>query len=120
MRAWLLVCLVAGGCGSSSVSLSDYPDAYRDAYCRYLTRCGAFPDMATCERANTGLDLFIDASAQASVDMGKVVFDGETAQKCLDQFGAQTCDTTDASGRSFPAACDHIIHGTVEIGRASW
>jgi hypothetical protein len=118
MRAWLLVCLVAGGCGSSSVSFSDYPDAFRDAYCKYLTRCGVFPDTGTCENANTDLDIFVDASAQAAVDMGKVVFDGETAQKCLDEFGAQTCDTTDESGRAFPASCDHIIQGTVDAGGA--
>ena len=118
MMRWVLVCFVVSACGSSSVSFSDYPDSFRDAYCRYLARCGVFPDASTCEHANTDLDLFIDASAQAAVDMGKVIFDGETAQKCLDQFGAQTCDTTDESGRAFPAACDQIIHGTVDAGGA--
>jgi hypothetical protein len=114
MARWVIV-LVLGAC-SNSVSLADYPDAFRDAYCNYLARCGAFPDVDTCKKANIGFNLHIDPSSQAAVDQGKVIFDGDTAAKCLDEFGSQTCDQTDASGRSLPTSCGNIVHGTVGAG----
>jgi len=117
MRRWALVVLCVGACGNS-VSLADYPEAFHDAYCSYLARCGVFPDADTCKKANIGFNFHIDPSTQAAVDMGKVVYDGDTAAKCVDEFGGQTCDQTDASGRSFPQSCDHIVHGTVGSGGA--
>lgn len=118
MRRWALAVVVLCACGGDAISLQDYPAAFKDAYCRYLTRCGAFPDVETCQRANIGFNLHIDASSQAAVDMGTVLFDGETAAKCLDELGSQTCDQTDASGRSYPEACNDLVQGTVAAGGA--
>ena len=114
---WLLVLAACGG-GSGSVTLADYPQAFKDAYCRYLARCGEFPDVATCETANIGFNFHIDPSSQAAVDMNKVIFDGDQAAACLDAFGAQTCDSTDESGRSLPASCQNAVRGTVGSGGA--
>jgi hypothetical protein len=112
---WLLVLASCGG----GLTLDEYPSAFRDAYCKYLTRCGEFPDVTTCENANIGLNIHLDPSSQAEVDQGKVSFDGSLAQDCLDAFGSQTCDTTDEDGRAFfPAKCRDITKGSVGSGGA--
>lgn len=114
----LLALLVLAGCGGS-LTIDEYPTALRDAYCKYLTRCGAFPDVDTCQHANIGINIVIDPSDQQAVDKGKVLFDGGLAQDCLDAFGAQTCDSTDEDGRSFVSQkCRDIIKGTVGNGGA--
>lgn len=118
MRRLLVLVFVLAGCGGG-LTIEEYPAAFRDAYCKYLTRCGSFPDVSTCERANIGIRLTIDPSSKAEIDMGKVIFDGSLAQDCLDAFGSQTCDTTDEDGRSFfPAKCRDIAKGTVGSGGA--
>ena len=114
----LLVLLVVAGCGGG-ISIEEYPTAFRDAYCKYLARCGSFPDVATCQHANIGINLVIDPSSKSAIDKGKVIFDGNLAQDCLDAFGAQTCDQTDSDGRAFfPAKCRDIVKGTVGDGGA--
>lgn len=114
---WVWLLLLAS-CGSG-LTIQEYPSALGDAFCKYLTRCGSFPDVSTCERANIGIRLQIDPSTQAEVDQGKVIFDGSLAQDCLDEFGSQTCDTTDEDGRSFfPTKCRDIVKGTVAGGGA--
>lgn len=114
----LLALLVLAGCGGG-ITIEEYPTAFRDAYCKYATRCGAFPDVSTCQHANIGINLVIDPSSKEAVDKGKVIFDGSLAQDCLDAFGAQTCDTTDQDGRAFfPAKCRDIVKGTVGSGGA--
>lgn len=112
--AWLLVVAACGG-GSGSVTIQEYPQAFKDAFCRYATRCGEFPDIATCESANIGFNLHIDPSSLAAVDMNKVIFNGDLAGKCLDEYGAQSCDTTDQDGRTF-ADCSNVVSGTVGSG----
>ena len=114
----LLALLVLAGCGGS-LTIDEYPAALRDAYCKYETRCGAFPDISTCEHANIGLPTTIDVSLKEAIDKGKATFDGGLAQDCLDAFGAQTCDTTDEDSRSFALAkCRTIVKGTVGSGGA--
>ena len=112
----LLALLVLAGCGGG-LTIDEYPTAFRDAYCKYETRCGAFPDIDTCEHANIGITVTIDPSSKEAVDKGKVIFDGSLAQDCLVAFGSQTCDTTDEDGRSFfVAKCREIMKGTVGDG----
>ena len=114
----LLALIVLAGCGGG-LTIDEYPTAFRNAYCKYETRCGAFPDIDTCEHANIGITLTIDPSSKEAVDKGKVIFDGNLAQDCLDAFGAQTCDTTDEDGRSFfLVKCRDIVKGTVGDGGA--
>ena len=118
MRRFSLLLAMAVGCGSG-LTIDEYPTAFRDAYCKYLTRCGSFPDVGTCQSANLGINLVIDPSSKAAVDKGKVIFDGNLAQDCLDAFGAQTCDQTDEDGRAFfPTKCRDIVKGTVGSGGA--
>jgi len=117
MRSLLCV-LVLAGCGGG-LTIDEYPTAFRNAICKYETRCGYFPDIDTCEHANIGISLTVDPSSQEAVDKGKVIFDGSLAQDCLDAFGAQTCDTTDEDGRAFfMAKCRDIVKGTVGNGGA--
>ncbi|MBV8760477.1 MAG: hypothetical protein JO257_24510 [Deltaproteobacteria bacterium] len=117
MRSLLLL-FVLVGCGGG-LTIDEYPSAVRDAFCKYLARCGSFPDVDTCKRANIGINLVINPSDKASVDQGKVIFDGSLAQDCLDAFASQTCDTTDQDGRAFSTAkCRDIIKGTVGNGGA--
>jgi hypothetical protein len=113
----VVVAACSGG-GGGSVTLTEYPKALQDAYCRYLARCGAFPDVATCERANLGLPMQVSPRMQAEIDMGKVVYDSDKAGQCIDDFGAQSCDTTDEDGRVEPQSCIDITHGTVGSGGA--
>jgi hypothetical protein len=118
MRRWAWLAALLSACGGG-ISIEEYPTAFRDAYCKYETRCGLFPDIGTCERANIGFNLVIDPSEKAAVDQGKTKFDGALASDCLDAFGAQTCDTTDEDGRAFfTEKCREIVKGTVGDGGA--
>src|SRR5262245_40516053 len=57
--------------GVDPVSLENYPQQFRDAFCRSFVKCGVVKDLDTCRNLNFGVDLHITASGHAAFDMGK-------------------------------------------------
>ena len=118
MRRWLLVLLCAA-CSSDHggpVTYDQFEADVQTDFCSYLVRCGVFPDAATCEASNEGVEVVSDASTTAAIDMGRIAFNGAQASACLAAVGAASCDST--MSRATPAACTNIISGTVGSGSA--
>jgi hypothetical protein len=105
-------------CGTDSVAIDDYPSALREAYCRYLVKCGVVEDEGTCAKANLGGTFYFSASEKAAVDMGKLEYHGGSAQKCFDAFAARSCDVTSESNRVLPDACVTITVGAQHAGES--
>lgn len=111
-----LAVLAAACGGKDSIALDDYPQAFRDAFCRNFIKCNAVRDLETCRNLNFGVDLYITASGQAAFDMGKAEFDGEKAQACVDGIAGASCDLTSESQRALPEACAQVVRGTLAAG----
>jgi hypothetical protein len=129
MRRLVIAAIVLTGCGPGSVTLDDYPEAARGAYCSYMAECGVVEDVETCLATNIGfdftindLDLRLSASRRAAIAMGKIRYDGESAKRCLDALGvARGCDPTAEISRVRPDECLEIfsgrLHGDEECAR---
>jgi hypothetical protein len=105
--------------GGDYVSIEQLANAYKDAYCTYLVRCGMFPDHATCAgSAVIGSSFGIDVNVIAAVYAGRVRYNGSNAHACLAAIAGNTCDKTDEIGRVTPRACLELIDGTVDHGGA--
>lgn len=105
-RALVVVVLV--GCGGGIPS-SDYLARLVDARCSYLTRCGLFPDTATCK---TFLPQAADPSFQAAIDAGRSHYDADKAEQCVNQVANASCDLTSQEGRESPSVCQEVLTGT--------
>lgn len=116
MRTLVIATAVLAGCGVDPVAVDDYASEVRDAYCRYLARCGGIEDVATCRRLEIGLHVRLSATELAAIDMGRTKFDGENARRCLDALADRSCDTTSKSNRAVPDACRSIVTGTLHEG----
>jgi hypothetical protein len=113
-----LAVVAACGGGSDSVALDDYPQEFREAFCRNFVKCGVVKDLETCRNLNFGVDVHITASGQAAFDMGKAKFNGGKAQACVDGIADASCDLTSESQRQLPLACDEVASGTLRAGEA--
>jgi len=117
MRNHALVVLVIAACGpdsgSGSIPIDGLGAAAVDAFCDIYVRCGLFPDQATCHSLY-GLDIMVDADLVAAVKAGKVIYHGDKARVCFDEFTATTCERSEVfSSRNQPLACDQTFEGTV-------
>jgi hypothetical protein len=113
MRWWALV-LVA--CHTTTpLDRAHLAAAFVDAECHYLTKCGEFPDEASCHLAYTGLNFTVDADGLA-IDQHLALYDPIKARICVDATANASCDRTDASTRVSPEACDTVIRGTMGNG----
>lgn len=112
---WLFALALVAACGDTvqPIAMADLDREYADAICRYWSRCGLFPDVATCHRAYTGLHFPVDPNAYAGVTAGVVKYDGVKARTCIDADANQSCDLTSSSARVPPVACDGIFTGTM-------
>src|SRR5689334_1464758 len=90
--------LVACG-GYASVSSDEFPQSYRDAFCRNFVKCGAVKDLGTCRKLNFGQDIHVAASGQAAFVMGKADFNSGNAQACVVAIANADCDLTSESER---------------------
>ena len=104
--------LAAAACGGDSISIDELPGELEAALCGRLARCNAFVSVEACRDS---VRLQVDAIAH-SIEEGRVTYDGEAAASCIDSFAGQTCDSTSASVRVTPAACDRAIRGAVADG----
>ena len=101
------------GC-SSGIDYDHFDEAYIDAECSRYIRCGLVKNAAECT-ADFERTRISYASVQAALDTGKLVYDEDAAQDCLDAFAALPCDTA-----AYPSdgldACAGVLTGTVAIG----
>ena len=124
--------LVFAACGGGgSLSLEEFPQELRDAYCKDLARCGVVKDLATCQHTDLGvfeLDLRLNGSQLGVFDGGAARFDGGKAQDCVDKITNASCDLTDEvqrglsllvpDRRALPEVCNQIFTGTLHAGEA--
>jgi hypothetical protein len=107
----MLLVLLAG-CGG--IAYEDYPDAVRDATCSYLVRCHAASNLDDC-RAYYGRTAIESPSLDAALDAGKVSYNEDAAQRCIDAYGALSCDETLLADDAL-AACAEVLTGRLRSG----
>jgi hypothetical protein len=106
------------GDGDNYVVVGDIPTAYKEANCRYLARCGVFPDEATCMAARLNNAAYIDPDLLAAIGAGRVIYNGSNVSACFDAIANATCDQTDQDGRLHLPACDAFFQGTLLGGES--
>ena len=111
-------CLVALGlvvaCGDNRLpGIDDFVDAYAEAFCAHVVRCGELPDAETCARVVRFTPLHPDLIA--AVRAGKVRWHDEIAHACIELVASRSCDLTSEEGRR---PCGDIITGTLGDGAA--
>jgi len=90
---------------------------FRAEYCRYLARCGAVPDQASCLDMNVNITTNSDPNLKAAIEAGKIKYDGGIIGRCYHQIGDLSCDRTDEKARTLGGiACYGGTLGTVETG----
>jgi hypothetical protein len=110
-----------GGAPASGVTLEELPDAYADALCTVLERCGgvyydlvtAYEDCRTltAERLRqAGLD-----ALAAAVAAGSVEYHPDKVPACLSAIETRACDQLNDRGID---ACEAAIHGTAQKGES--
>jgi hypothetical protein len=124
-----LVALLVWGCSSSGdgedpesfIAYTEIAAAYKDASCDYLVRCGQFADKATCIGANLNIEpITLSDQVVASIDAGRIRYNGSNVKKCIDAWAARTCDSTDENGRAPIPECLRITSATVASGGECW
>lgn len=129
------VLLLAGCNSNSTIKLSNIDQAYADAICHMYATCTQVngqggggvdstlirllaqnPGTATCSdlvMQNGGADL---GAYQASVDAGRIKYDGSAAKTCLNAL-TSSCMAFDSSRASaVSSACDRVWQGQVAAG----
>ena len=98
----------SGGSSSGSVPLSDLKSRAIAADCELETRCGGYPDVASCQGSVTNsVDQLI-----AGVNAGRIEYDGNAAAACLAVLAKLGCDLTEQPANE-PRACAGVFKGTV-------
>jgi hypothetical protein len=113
MRIAVLAALAA--C-SGGIAFEDFDDERRRATCDYYVRCGAFGTSGECEMyfERFGVD---NPSLQSAIAAGKVRYDGDAAQDCVDALAGLDCKFADQAADAL-AVCDDVLIGTGKIGAA--
>jgi hypothetical protein len=108
------------GDGSNYVLATEIKKAYKEANCTFLTKCGLFPDKASCIAANQSgsTSLELDPNVVAAIGAGRVYYNGSNVKECFDALAARSCDETSESVRVTPLACRNVLTGTVHAGEA--
>jgi hypothetical protein len=108
----LAVAMMLVGC-SGGIDAKDYANQVQTAECEMRSRCGQFPDVASCEAYFPTGD---DGSLLAAIDHGAVTFDGDKAQQCINDLANAPCDQTSMEARSFPDSCTQAVRGNTAVG----
>jgi hypothetical protein len=103
---------IACGHDGGGISATDYAGQEAAAFCDYEVRCGLFANQTSCISYGA---IYVDPSFSMLVDSGKVTFDGNAAQACLDALSTVPCDQTQMAARVTPSACNDIVTGTVAM-----
>ncbi len=106
---------MAGCGGGGGIAASDFANELRDAECDLRVRCGELSSAASCDGF---FAVSTDTVLLAEIDAGKVSYDGEKAQECIDAIKAASCDGTAQDARETPSACLDFIAGAGKAGAA--
>ncbi|MBO6934225.1 MAG: hypothetical protein JJ863_04600 [Deltaproteobacteria bacterium] len=121
----MVLALVGVGCGDDNggggVSLEDAPAAVAESFCNPVEAClGDLTSLFLGGQACT--DVFEPAITngsaplwQASIDAGRLAYDGSKLDDCIEAASALGCDALEARDI---AACDEAFEGLVEPGGA--
>jgi hypothetical protein len=104
----------------STEPINDRPDpideaidnAYRDATCNFMVKCGLIEDLATCAR--TVPIVGFDQLVRAAIRAGKVIFHADKVAACTNG-GYEGCSRI-GNFDFRPEACSQILEGTVVDG----
>lgn len=115
----VVLTLVFAACGGgASLSLEEYPQEVRDAFCQNFVKCGVIKDLETCRKLDFGVDIQLTETFLAAVDSGKAKFNGDKAKSCVDGIADASCDVFDDTQRAGPVECSQILTGTLRAGGA--
>lgn len=117
---WLLValaCILSAGCQGRANSngvlpLADLAEMAEQAVCSQEVRCGLFADVASCKAASVWkMDPLV-----ASINAGRIQYDGKAAAACIEALAALGCNLTDPSDDAAPPVCVSAFRGSVAVG----
>ena len=111
MRPLAVVVLIAG-CGGG-ITAQAFGTDLRDAQCDLRVRCGILTSTADC---NGFLPIASDTVLLAEIDGGKVNYDSDKAEQCIDAIKNASCDGTTKEARETPSACLDFVSGTGATG----
>lgn len=120
--------LASCGGGGASVGFSSLERKYAQEFCEYYVRCYAVSGVAntaallqthpgtygTCTDLLSRSRIANLGSFEASIDAGRIVYDGAAAATCLARIGL-SCTPLDVAGRVEPA-CNRVFQGAVASG----
>jgi hypothetical protein len=109
----------SAGSSGSSVPLADMPDAYAEAYCALLERCGgvfydlttAYEDCVTLTAERIRQDGF--SALRGAVEDGSVEYHGNLVPACLEAIRNRSCEQLNERDI---AACNLAVEGTAAKG----
>jgi hypothetical protein len=114
--------LVAACGGGDSMSVDEFAQEVRDAFCKNYVKCGVVKDFETCRNLNFSVELdrflHVTGTEHAAYDSGKARFNSGNAQTCVDGIADSSCDQSEESRRSLPAECNTFSSGTLHAGEA--
>ena len=118
LHAAVVVSMLTVGCGGSGglIPLSDLTVREIDAYCRYDVKCGLLPDFATCKALPA--DTSTTDQLVASVNAGRIQYDGDAAAVWIAAIADRGCDHTDVPGNGGLLAYVNTFKGMVGGGGA--
>jgi hypothetical protein len=100
-------------CGKGAISAKDFPAAFARAVCQVEQTCRGEADYLEQDCENGSRALY-DPDLAKALAAGKVTFDAQQAQACLDGLHARGC------GRTAPEidqACERAVRGTLAQGQ---
>lgn len=111
MRLLAFVAVLAG-CGGG-IAARDFAKELRDAECDLRVRCGELASIASC-------DGFFPVGSEtvllAELAGGKVTYDRDRAEQCVNAIKDASCDGTTKEARETPPACHELVSGTGAVG----
>ncbi len=106
--------VLVAACGNGPLTLEEYAAVRIDVTCDYLVRCGVTPSIENCVATRGSVRFSTDLLA--AVEAGRVRWNGDAAEDCLDRLEQVTCDRTSESYRHL--GCEPLFAGTVGEGAA--
>lgn len=114
----LVLALLVAGCSNNISRDQLYPEIYR-AYCAQYARCGLAHSESACKTLYDGYLEYMETPTlyEASIEAGKIRYDGARARRCIDAMAATPC-----SGSVLAVAsnedCQGMFEGLVPVGGA--
>ncbi len=91
-----------------TIAYDDFASRQVAAQCTRLVRCGLFESSTACLAF---FKLVPNTSLDAAVTAGKVHYDGEAANGCVNALAGITCDGSTEGARLPPAVCAEVFTG---------